>query len=131
MNAALAWWGRMREPTLQRRSVAFVLAGFVVTWLVLLAYAYVQNERVIAREQPFRRFAEAVHRTLEATPDAGQAAAIVRATVQWVNERRGHGTRLPALDGRGTAGRVRRARARLAARRRCPGRPGAPATVSC
>ena len=95
MNAALAWWGRMREPTLQRRSVGFVLAGFVVTWLVLLAYAYVQNERVIAREQPFRRFAEAVHRTLEATPDAGQAAAIVRATVQWVNERRGHGTRFP------------------------------------
>jgi two-component system sensor histidine kinase QseC len=96
MNAALAWWDRVRQPTLQRRSVAYVLAGFFVIWVVLLAYAFVQNDRIIASEQPFRRFTEALHRTLEATPDRGQAAAIVRATVQWMNERRSQGVRFPA-----------------------------------
>ncbi|RYY71615.1 MAG: HAMP domain-containing protein, partial [Comamonadaceae bacterium] len=95
MNAALAWWQRMRQPTLQRRSVGFVLAGFVTIWLVLLAYAYFQNDRIVEREQPFRRFTDALHRTLEATSEPGQAAAIVRATVQWVNERRGDGVRFP------------------------------------
>lgn len=95
MKAAPSWWHRVRQPTLQRRSVGFVLAGFLMIWLVLLAYAYVQNDRIVAREQPFRRFTDAVHRTLEATPDAREAAAIVRATVQWVNERRGHGPRFP------------------------------------
>lgn len=95
MNAALAWWQRVRQPTLQRRSVAFVLAAFVVIWLVLLAYTYIQNDRIIATEQPFRRFTEALHRTLEATPDPGQAAAIVRATLQWTNERRSQGVRFP------------------------------------
>jgi two-component system sensor histidine kinase QseC len=100
MNAALAWWDSVRQPTLQRRSVGYVLAGFVVIWVVLLAYVYVQNDRVIAREQPFRRFTEALHRTLEATPDPGQAAAIVRATLQWTNERRSQGVRFPTgVDG--------------------------------
>ena len=95
MSAAAAWWGRVAQPTLQRRSVAYVLLAFVVIWLVLLAYLYVQNERVIAREQPLRRFAEALHRALEATPDTGQAQAVVRATLQWVNERRSQGPRFP------------------------------------
>lgn len=95
MNAALAWWDWLRQPTLQRRSVAFVLAGFAVIWLVLLAYAYVQNDRIVAKEQPFRRFTEALHRTLEATPEPGHATAIVRATLQWLNERRAQGQRFP------------------------------------
>jgi two-component system, OmpR family, sensor histidine kinase QseC len=108
MNAALAWWDRVRQPTLQRRSVAYVLAGFLVIWIVLLGYAFVQNDRIIASEQPFRRFTEALHRTLEGTSDPGQAAAIVRATLQWLNERRSQGVRFPAgldaelLDASGT-----------------------------
>lgn len=93
--SAGGWWGRVAQPTLQRRSVAYVLLAFVVIWLVLLAYVYVQNERVIAKEQPLRRFAEALHRALEATPDTGQAQAVVRATLQWVNERRSQGPRFP------------------------------------
>lgn len=100
MSVAVAWWDRVRQPTLQRRSVGYVLAAFVVIWAVLLAYVYVQNDRILAREQPFLRFTEAVHRTLEATPDPGQAAAIVRATLQWTNERRAQGARFPAgVDG--------------------------------
>ncbi|HYE40813.1 MAG TPA: HAMP domain-containing sensor histidine kinase [Ramlibacter sp.] len=95
MSAALAWWERMRQPTLQRRSVAYVLVGFMVIWLVLVGYAYVQNERIVAQEQPFRRFTEALHRTLEATPQPEHAAAIVRATLQWLNERRAQGPRFP------------------------------------
>jgi two-component system sensor histidine kinase QseC len=100
VSAPLAWWGRLTQPTLQRRSVGYTLLAFVVIWLVLLAYVYLQNDRSIAREQPLRRFSEAVHRTLEETPDGGQAAAIVRATMQWVNERRSQGSRFPVgFDG--------------------------------
>lgn len=95
MSALLAWWGRVRQPTLQRRSVGFVLAGFLAIWLVLIAYAYVQNDRIIAKEQPMRRFGTAVLRTLEDTSDPAQAAAIVRATMQWLNERRSQGVRFP------------------------------------
>lgn len=95
MSAALAWWGRVRQPTLQRRSVAYVLLGFFVIWAVLLAYVYVQNERAIAHDQPLRRFSEALHRSLADVTDRGQAAAVVRATMSWVNERRGQGPRFP------------------------------------
>ncbi|HSV46628.1 MAG TPA: HAMP domain-containing sensor histidine kinase [Ramlibacter sp.] len=91
---ALAW-RRLAQPTLQRRSVAYVLLAFFLIWLVLVGYAYVQNERVIANEQPLRRFAEALHRALEETADPGQAQAVVRATLQWVNERRSQGVRFP------------------------------------
>lgn len=108
MNALRAWWQRLRQPSLQRRSMAFVLLGFLLIWIVLIAYAYWRNDRVIAREQPLLRFTEAVHRTLEETPDPAQARAIVRATMQWLNERRGQGDRFPTgldaelLDAGGT-----------------------------
>lgn len=94
-DANVPWWGRLTQPTLQRRSVAYVLLAFFVIWLVLVGYAYVQNERAIANEQPLRRFTEALHRALEETPDRGQAQAVVRATLQWVNERRSQGPRFP------------------------------------
>lgn len=95
MNTALAWWTHLREPTLQRRSVGFVLAGFLLIFAVLLAYVYVQNDRAIARDQPLRRFSEALHGALEETPDRAQAEAVVRATLRWTNERRGQGPRFP------------------------------------
>lgn len=95
MSAALAWWGRVRQPTLQRRSVAFVLVGFLVIWAVLLAYVYLQNERAIANDQPLRRFSEALHRSLADLTDRDQAGAVVRSTMLWVNERRGQGPRFP------------------------------------
>ncbi len=95
MNSALAWWTHLREPTLQRRSVGFVLAGFLLIFAVLLAYVYVQNDRAIARDQPLRRFSEALHGALEETPNRAQAEAVVRATLRWTNERRAQGPRFP------------------------------------
>jgi signal transduction histidine kinase len=91
-----SWWGRLAQPTLQRRSVGYVLLAFGLIFLVLLAYVYVQNQRILANEQPLRRFTEALHRALEATPEPAQAEAVVRATLQWVNERRSQGVRFPA-----------------------------------
>jgi two-component system sensor histidine kinase QseC len=93
--AVFAWWARLRQPTLQRRSVAYVLFAFVVIWAVLLGYVYLQNERTIARERPLRRFTEALHRALEATPQPAQADAVLRATLAWLNERRAQGNRFP------------------------------------
>ena len=95
MNAAAAWWGRVTQPTLQRRSVGFVLLGFGLIWAVLLAYVYWQNERAVTRDQPLRKFTEALHGALEDTPDPAQAGAVVRATLRWVNERRAQGPRFP------------------------------------
>ncbi|MBC5781336.1 sensor histidine kinase [Ramlibacter sp. USB13] len=96
MNTAVhAWWGRMAQPTLQRRSVAYVLFAFGVIWAVLLAYAYWQNERILATEQPLRKFSEALHGALEETPDPEQARVVVRATLRWINERRAQGKRFP------------------------------------
>lgn len=95
MNAWPAWWSRVAQPTLQRRSVAFVLLAFALIWAVLLAYVYVQNQRIIAREQPLRRFTEALHGALEDTADRAQAQAVVGATLKWINERRTQGSRFP------------------------------------
>ncbi|MEP6790164.1 MAG: ATP-binding protein [Ramlibacter sp.] len=108
MSAALTWWQRARQPTLQRRSVAYVLLAFFVIWAVLLVYVYVQNQRFQASDQPLRRFTEALHETLETTPDPGQAQAVVRATLAWINTRRSQGVRFPVgmdaelLDAHGT-----------------------------
>ena len=95
MNAALDWWGRITQPTLQRRSVGYVLFAFALIWVVLLAYVYWQNERILATEQPLRKFTEALHGALEDTPDPAQAQAVVRATLRWLNERRAQGPRFP------------------------------------
>jgi two-component system sensor histidine kinase QseC len=99
MITTSTWWAGVRQPTLQRRSVAFVLLAFFLIWMVLLAYVYVKNERFWANEQPMRKFTEAVHATVEETPDPGQARAVIRATLNWLNTRRAQGERfLPGID---------------------------------
>lgn len=95
MNAIAAWWQRARQPSLQWRSASSVLVAFVAVWVVLTGYAWLENDRIIAREQPMRRFTEAVHRPLERLPDPGQARAAVVTTVEWINERRSQGRRFP------------------------------------
>jgi two-component system sensor histidine kinase QseC len=85
----------LKQPTLQRRSVAFVLVAFVVIWAVLLGYMYSQTQRNSALAPPLQKFGEAFAGALEEISDPGQAAAVVAATEQWTNIRRRELGRLP------------------------------------
>lgn len=95
MKAIASRWERVRQPSLQWRSATSVLVAFVAVWIVLTGYAWVENDRAVARDQPMRRFSEAVHRPLERLSDPGQARAAVVTTVEWINERRSQGERFP------------------------------------
>lgn len=79
---------RMREPTLQRRSVAHVLLAFVLVWAAILTYMYVQRERTNAAQPPLRKFGNAVAQSLEDIAQPGEAVAALRATERWTNIRR-------------------------------------------
>lgn len=96
MKAVASWWERVRQPSLQWRSATSVLAAFAAVWVVLTGYAWVENDRAVTRDQPLRRFSEAVHRPLEQLSDPGQARAAVVTTLAWINERRSQGERFPA-----------------------------------
>lgn len=106
-----AWLG-LREPTLQRRSVLFVLTAFIIVWGVLLAYVYVQREKTLAAEPPLQKFGDAVLLSLQDLRDPAQATAALQSTERWVNIRRREIGRLPGqirfelldLQGRRIAG---------------------------
>ena len=88
---------RLAEPTLQRRSVASVLLAFIVIWLVLLGYVYVQGQRLETNAPGLDKFGDALQRSLTPITDRAQAAAAVSATSQWLNERRRANGRLPGI----------------------------------
>lgn len=96
MNAlALRRW--VAEPTLQRRSVVHVLSAFVLVWLALLAYLYVQRERTNAADPPYQKYGSALAASLEDVATREEAAAVIRATERWVNIRRQENGILPGL----------------------------------
>jgi signal transduction histidine kinase len=91
--ARLRAW--VADASLQRRSVAYVMAAFVLVWAVLLAYQYLKYERMLQEEQPFQKFGAAVLLSLDDIADGEQAAATLRATERWMNQRRQEIGRLP------------------------------------
>lgn len=97
MKAAREIWRRIAEPTLQLRSVLFVLLAFVLIWGVLLGYMYLRYTRAIAAEPPLRQFAAALAVSLEDVHSPAEAAAAMRATERWVNIRRREGGRFAPL----------------------------------
>ena len=88
MNAIAALRRWIAEPTLQRRSVAFVLLAFLLVWAVLVAYQYGRWLRTVEQEQPFRKYHAAVLLALDEIEDPQQAAAALAATERWLNIRR-------------------------------------------
>lgn len=108
---------RMRgllQPTLRRRSIAFVLLAFLAIWAVLLQYQWFKYQRLVEKEQPFQHFGAAILRAVDAYEDPKQAAAAVAATQTWQNIRRREIGLLPGnvqlelrdLQGRVVQGRI-------------------------
>lgn len=95
MSGVGALLARLREPTLQRRSVLAVLAAFFVVWAVLLGYQYHKYMRALDEKQPFQKFGAAVLHSLDEIPDPTQAVAALRASATWINIRRKEIGRLP------------------------------------
>lgn len=88
---------RWAEPTLQRRGVASVLVAFLVVWLVLLGYVYVQSQRIDTSAPGLDRFSDAFGDALAPIADVAQAQAVMAATSHWVNARRQAEGRLPGV----------------------------------
>lgn len=105
---------RLLQPTLRRRSVAFVMLAFVLVWAVLLQYQWLRYQQELAEKQPFQRFGAAILHAVDAFDDPRQAAAAVAATQTWQNIRRRQIGREPGdvqlelrdLDGRVVQGRI-------------------------
>jgi len=88
---------RVAEPTLQRRGVISVLIAFLVIWLVLLGYVYVQSRRIETSAPGLDLFSNAFGDSLATITDVAQAQAVMAATSQWVNARRKAEGRLPGV----------------------------------
>jgi two-component system sensor histidine kinase QseC len=95
------WLHRIRlglaEPSLVRRSTLSVLPAFVMVWMVLLAYVYVEARRAADQGPGFRNFGNALCVALGGARDNAEAVAIVAATATWVNIRRQEIGRLPGI----------------------------------
>lgn len=92
-----AMWRRLAEPTLMRRSVASVLAAFVVVWGVLLGYNYVNYRHTITRDPGLMKYGDAVLDSLAQVTDPAHASAAVAATDHWTNVRRRQVGLLPGV----------------------------------
>lgn len=94
-------WHRLRariaQPTLQRRSVASVLVAFVVIWIVLIGYVYVDSRRLDSNAPGLDKFGGALAQSLAPIDDPAQAVAAVQTTSRWVNQRRREIDRLPGV----------------------------------
>ncbi|MBV7543240.1 HAMP domain-containing sensor histidine kinase [Acidovorax sp. sic0104] len=81
-------WQRLAEPTLVRRSVASVMAAFVIVWGVLLSYNYINYKQAITYDPGLAKYGDAVLESLAPIADPAQAAAALASTDQWTNIRR-------------------------------------------
>lgn len=114
MNVLNHAWLALREPTLQRRSVGFVMLAFFVVWAALVGYAWIKYQRTLEEEQPYQKYGAAVLEALDQIADPGQAAAALGATEHWLNIRRRQIGLLPGraqfelrdLDGRLLRGHI-------------------------
>ncbi len=81
-------WQRLSEPTLVRRSVASVMAAFVLVWAVLLGYNYLKYKQAITYDPGMLKYGDAVLESLAGITDPSHAAAAVASTDHWTNIRR-------------------------------------------
>jgi two-component system sensor histidine kinase QseC len=96
MNTWQRLSARLGEPTLQRRSVASVLAAFAAVWIVLLGYIYWESRSITLAESGMRRFGDALADSI-APLDEREAVAALAATAHWVNVRRVQIGRFPGV----------------------------------
>lgn len=83
-----ALWDYLREPTLVWRSTWSVVGAFVLIWVVLLTYIYVENQRLLATDSGLQKFGDALGVALADVDDAERAATVVAATERWTTIRR-------------------------------------------
>ena len=83
-----AAWRRLAEPTLVRRSVISVMVAFVLVWVVLLSYNYVNYKQAVTYDPGLQKYGDAVLDSLSSLTDPSQAAAALASTDHWTNIRR-------------------------------------------
>ncbi len=91
-------WTRLSEPTLVRRSVVSVTAAFVLVWVVLLGYNFINYKQAIAYDPGLLKYGDALLDSLTPITDPAQAAAAVAATNHWTNIRRRQIGLLPGVS---------------------------------
>lgn len=90
-----AAWRRLAEPTLVRRSVISVMVAFVVVWVVLLGYNYINYKQAITYDPGLQKYGDAVLDSLASLTDPSLAAAALASTDHWTNIRRRQVSLLP------------------------------------
>lgn len=81
-------WTRLAVPTLVRRSVISVMVAFVLVWVVLLGYNYVNYKQAITYDPGLQKYGDAVLDSLAHLTDRSQASAALASTDHWTNIRR-------------------------------------------
>lgn len=94
-NTLAASWKRLRQPSLQMRTVLSVLLAFVVVFAVLLGYLYWEYRQIMASNSSgLKRYGDALLLSIGPLPP-DHARSMLEATATWTNIRRAQVGRLP------------------------------------